>query len=65
MVMIDGMPSSGGSIRQMAHAHVDVHVPGLSARAVIKMHFPAPADTNRVEWAEIAYEKASMMLDPA
>jgi hypothetical protein len=61
MVMADSMPSNGGSIRQMAH----VHVPGLNARAVIKMHFPAPADTNRVGWAEIAYEKALIMLDPA
>lgn len=63
--MTDGMPSNGGSIRQMVHAHVHVRVPGLTARAVIKIHFPAPADTSRVEWAEIAYEKALMMLDPA
>lgn len=63
MVMADSMPSNGGSIRQIVYAHMPV--PGLKARAVIEMHFPAPADTNRAGRAEIAYEKALMMLDPA
>jgi hypothetical protein len=27
--------------------------------------FPAPAESIRADWEEIAYEKALMMLDPA
>jgi len=47
------------------HAAVHVHVPGLNARAVIRMAFESPAGSSRDDWAEIAYEKALMMLDPA
>ena len=51
----------GGQI----HAHVQVDVPEIKSRAVIRMHFPAPANSNREDWADIAYDRALMMLDPA
>ena len=47
------------------HATVHVHVPGLRGRATIRMAFQAPAGSNREDWAEITYERALMMLDPA
>ena len=49
----------------IVHAAVHVHVPGLNARAEIRMRLPAPANSTRADWAEIAYKKALMMLDPA
>ena len=49
----------------MVQAHVAVKVPGLNARALIDMAFPAPAGSNRTECAEIDYDKALTMLDPA
>ena len=72
---VNGMIMPGGmlpdshvqrvSTGTMVHAAVRVHVPGLNARAAISMTFPAPAGSNRQEWAEIAHEKALMMLGPA
>ena len=47
------------------HAAVHVHVPGVNARAVVRMAFESPAGSSRDDWAEFAYEKALMMLDPA
>jgi len=47
------------------HAAVQVHVPSLNARAEIEMSFAAPVNSNREEWAEIAYDRALRMLDPA
>ena len=69
MIMRGGMPPDGHAgpddIGTMVHAVVQVHAPGLKARATIRMAFRAPAGSNREEWAEIAYERALMMLDPA
>lgn len=47
------------------HAAVEVHVPGLNARTEIMMAFEALAGSNRRDWAEIAYERALFVLDPA
>lgn len=49
----------------MVLANIAVQVPGLSARAMIDMEFPAQAGSDRDDWAEIAYANALMMLDPA
>ncbi len=70
---VNGMIMPGGMLPDshvqragtMVHAAVRVEVPGLNARAAISMTFPAPAGSNRQEWAEIAHEKALMMLGPA
>ena len=47
------------------HAHVQVLVPAHNAPAIIEMGFPTPAEPNRDDWAETAYEKSLVMLDPA
>jgi hypothetical protein len=40
------------------HAAVHVHVPGLNARAVIRMAFESPAEPSRDVWAEYRYVSA-------
>ena len=47
------------------HAAVRVEVLGLIARMTIEMTFPAPAGSNRADWAEIACGKVLIVLDPA
>lgn len=49
----------------MVRAHVQVLVPALYAPAIIEKGLPAPPGSNRDDWAETAYEKSPMMLDPA
>ena len=49
----------------VVQTHIEVQVPGLNARAMIEMEFSIPTGTSRNDWAEIAYEKALLMLDPA
>lgn len=49
----------------MIEAYVQVHVPAISTRGMLCMFFPAPAESNRDDWAEIAYDRALEMLDPA
>lgn len=47
-----------------ADVQVQVIVPAIQARALIEISVPAPANSSRNELAEIAYDKALMMLDP-
>lgn len=67
MPVIDGMRMTGTSNTwarsESAHAAVRVEVLGLNAWTT-KMVFPAPAGSNRSDWAEIACGKVLMMLDP-
>jgi hypothetical protein len=64
-VNVGGMAPTGSGPAGLVAATVQVHVPAISCRAVLFMTFPAPAESTRANWAEIAYEKTLMMLDPA
>jgi hypothetical protein len=57
-------PAAGGPAGLVA-ATVEVDVPAINCRAVLSMTVPAPAGSTRADWAEIAYDRALMMLDPA
>jgi len=69
MIMPGGMPPDRHVQRAgtgtMVYAAVRVQGPGLNARAAISMTFSAALVMTREDWAEIAYERALMMLDPA
>lgn len=70
-----GIPATGGmqpagtgdmwAGLDIVHSILVVHAPGLNARAIIDMTFKAPARSSRADWAEIAYQRALMMRDPA
>ena len=60
-----GMPPTGAGPAGLVAAAVPVHVPAINCRAVLSMTFPAPAESTRTDWAEMAYERALMMLEPA
>jgi hypothetical protein len=62
-VIADGMPPTGAGRAGLVAA--TVHVLATNCRAVLSMTFPAPTESTRADWAEIADEKAQMMLDPA
>ena len=47
----------------MIEAQIQVHVPAISTRRMLRMHFPASAGPNREDWVEIAYDRALEMLD--
>ena len=49
----------------MIEAQIQVHVPAISTRRMLRMHFPTPAGSNREDWVEIACDRALEMLDPA
>jgi len=48
-----------------ADVQVQVDVPAIKARGIIEITVPAPANSSRDELAEIAHDRALMMLDPA
>lgn len=60
-----GMPPTGAQPAGLVTATVPVHVPAINGRAVLSMTFPAPAESTRTDWAEMASERALMMLEPA
>ena len=55
----------GQSGHGMIEAQIQVHVPAISTRRMLRMHFPASAGPNREDWVEIAYDRALEMLDLA
>lgn len=47
------------------HASIAVEVQKIRALARIDLNFPAPTGATMVDWKELAYDRALMMLDPA
>ena len=46
-------------------ARLNVRAPAIGVRVWLEVRFRTPANSNRAEWAQEAYDRALSVLDPA